>query len=69
MYGKTQASGLTEFIPIKCTSALWGQSGFIVHLASCIPQAPLWSLSGVAASTGWEPLFTSEITDGCDISC
>ena len=64
-----QASGLPEFLPFLCTSALWGQSCFIVHLASCIPPAPLWSLSGVAASTGWEPLFTSEITDGCDISC
>ena len=46
MYGKMQASGLTEFIPFTCTSALWGQ--ILVHLkeegqmwqmaASCIPH-------------------------------
>ena len=26
-----QASGLTEFIHFTCTSALWGQSSFLVH--------------------------------------
>ena len=30
MYGKMQASGLTEFIPFICTSAVWGQILFPV---------------------------------------
>ena len=25
MYGKMQESGLTEIIPLICTSAIWGQ--------------------------------------------
>ena len=41
-----QASGLTEFIPSICTSAIWGRPCFLVLLkdwqiaASCIPPAP-----------------------------
>ena len=44
MCGKMQASGLTGFIPSICSSAIWGQPCFPVHLmerqmaASCIPQ-------------------------------
>ena len=40
MYGKVQASGLTESIPSLCSSAIWGQSFFLVHLAACMPLAP-----------------------------
>ena len=46
MYGRMQASGLTEFTPSTCTSAVWGQILFLVHLkewqmaASRIPPAP-----------------------------
>ena len=40
MYGKLQASGLTESIPFICISAIWGQPCFRVPLASCIPPAP-----------------------------
>ena len=29
MYGKMQVSGLTEFIPFICTSAIWGQILFV----------------------------------------
>ena len=54
MFGKMQASGLTEIIPFMCTSALWGQTCFLAPLqgwqmtASCIPQ--LLSIhSGVVA--------------------
>ena len=72
MYGEMQASGLTEFIPFKCTSAVWGHPCSLVHLASCIPPAPQQSPLGVAVSalSGalihiWRP----EIADGCDISC
>ena len=56
MYEKMQASGLTEFIPFICISAIWGQSCFLVHIAACIPPAPQPSPSGgggvVAASAG-----------------
>ena len=52
MYGKMQTSGLHEFIPFICTSAIWGQICFPVHRASCIPLVPQQSLSGVAASPG-----------------
>ena len=40
IYEKMQASGLTEFIPFICVSAIWGQPCFLAHLASCIPPAP-----------------------------
>ena len=74
MYGKTKASGLTEFIPFIFTSAIWGHSCFLVHLASCIPPAPQQSSWRVAASDGsqfWGALihiWKPEITDSCDIS-
>ena len=61
MYGKTQASGLTQFIPFLCSSAIWGHSGFLVYLASWIFPAPQQSPKGLAASSGsqfWEPSFT-----------
>ena len=61
MFRKLQASGLTEFIPFLCTSAIWSQSCFLVHLASCISQLLSNHRGGVAASAGlqvWEPLFT-----------
>ena len=60
-YGKMHASRLAEFIPFICTSALCGQSCFLVHLASCISPAPQQSLLRVAALAGsqfWEPSFT-----------
>ena len=57
MSGKKQASVLTEFIPFICTSAIWGQSCFLIHLASCTLPAPqqlglgeAWG--GAATSTG-----------------
>ena len=80
MYGKMQASGLPEFNSFICSSAIWGQPCFLVHLkeqqmaASCFPPAPQQSPWGVGASSGsvlgtlihvWRP----EITDGCCISC
>ena len=70
---KMQASGLPECIPSVCTSAIWGQSGFLVHTSPCIPPAPWHSPWRVTAYTGslgslihiWRP----EITDGGGISC
>ena len=38
MFGKMQASGLTEFILFIITSAIWGQSCFLVHLVLAFPQ-------------------------------
>ena len=84
MYGKMQASKLTEFTPFTCTSAIWGQSCFLVHFASCFPPAPqksLWSGGGVGVGSGsgsipWIAvlgalihIWRPEITDCCDISC
>ena len=81
MYGKMQASGLTECNSFICSSAIWGQSCFFVHLKEWVADgcflhspAPQQSPWEVAASPGsvlgalthnWRP----EITDGCDISC
>ena len=80
MYGKMQTSGLTEFIPFVCTSAVWGQSCFIRSwqiATSCIP----WLLSShywwwVGGSIWWTAvlgalihIWRPEITDGCDLSC
>ena len=31
MYGKMQESGLTETIPLTCTSAVWGQHAVFLH--------------------------------------
>ena len=59
MYGKTQTSGLAEFIPFIGTSAIWGQPCPLVHLASCIPPAPQQSLWGMVASAGSVFLETS----------
>ena len=61
MYGKIQASGLTEFIAVICTSAMWAKSCFLVHLkqwqlwqmaAPCVPPAPQQSPWRVTASAG-----------------
>ena len=35
-----QASGLTEFIPFICTSHIWGQARFLLHLKECQMAAP-----------------------------
>ena len=32
LYGRMQASGLTEFTPFVCTSVAWGQTYFFVHV-------------------------------------
>ena len=41
MYGKMQESGITEIIPLICTSAIWGQHPLFSHPE--FPQAaPLW---------------------------
>ena len=69
MYGKMQASGLAEFIPFTCTSAIWGQIQFpcsprgMQPLKFLLDFSQLLSshLEGVAASVRsqfWEPSFT-----------
>ena len=84
MSGKKQASVLTEFIPFICTSAIWGQSCFLIHLASCTLPAPqqlglggAWG--GATTSTGSHGsqlvlgalihLWRPAIADGCFIPC
>jgi len=52
VYAKMQASGLTEFTPFICTSAVWGQSLLLAQLASRIPPVPLQSPWRVAPFTG-----------------
>ena len=72
MYGKIQASGLSEFIPFICTSALGGGVGganpvFLFTLRSgrwpllAFPQLLSNHGRGLTASVGcqfWEPSFT-----------
>ena len=61
-YVRADVSPWAHRIPsFICTSAVWGQSCFLIHLASCIPPAPQQSLWGVAGSAGlqfWGPSFT-----------
>ena len=44
MYMKMQGSGLTEIIPLICSSAIWGQYPLFSH-----PEFPQGSPQGVAA--------------------
>ena len=44
MYGKMHESGLTEIIPLICTSATWGQ-----HPVLSQPESPQGAPSGVVA--------------------
>ena len=73
MYWKRQASGLTEFTPFMCTSAIWGQSCFLVHLVSCIPPAPLnhhgrggVSIHWIAVWAAFNHIWRPGNTNGCD---
>ena len=74
MYEKTQASGLPEFTSFIRTSGVWGQSCFVVHLASCISPAPQHHCGG--GSIHWIAVLGAlihirrpEIAGGCDLSC
>ena len=73
--GRSKPLGSLKFIPFTCTSAISGQSWFLVHLASCIPPAPQQS-----PWRGWQHLLNhslgspqahleARIDNGCDISC
>ena len=44
MYGKMQESGLTEIIPLICTSAIWSQYPAFLH-----PESPQGAQLGVIA--------------------
>ena len=44
MYEKMQESGLTEIIPLICTSDIWGQCPLFSHHES--PQAALYRVGG-----------------------
>lgn len=54
MYGKMQESGLTEIIPLICTSALWGQYPVLSHPDS--PQGPSLEVAARAEDVQ-HPLF------------
>ena len=45
IWGKMQESGLTEVIPSRCPSAIWGQHPVFSH-----PELPWGSPTGVAAA-------------------
>ena len=60
MYWKIQESGLTEIIPLICTSSIWGQYPVFSHL-----ESTYCALSGVAAAVPrWQNLFPSWVTSG-----
>ena len=81
MYGKMQASELTEFILFICSSALWCQILFPHSTLGVAVGCFLHSLSSSAISVGaggicWITvlralihIWRTEIADGCDISC
>ena len=68
MYGKMQASGLTECNSFICSSAIWGQSCFFVHLKEWVadgcflhspaPQQSPWWVAASPGSKFWEPSLT-----------
>ena len=71
-----QASGLTEFIPVTCTSAM-GDGGLGGEGGGCVSLFTLHSPSssaikgglGVATSSGLQlgiHIWRPEIADGCD---
>ena len=75
--------GCNHLCPLKsflsCTLAIWGQSCFLIHLASCILPIPQQSQCR-GGGGGWQHLldlsfgslihiWRPEIADGCDISC
>ena len=75
MYGKMQESGLTEIIPLICTSAIWGQCPVFPHPEfpqGCSLMAagwqvffPSWVPSGLTSSQSVE----ATTADGCGILC
>ena len=55
-YGKTQDSGLTEIIPLMCTSAPWGQYPVFSHPK--FRQCSLAHTRGLQSLMTVNPLFT-----------
>ena len=65
----------TEIIPLKCTSAIWGQGPVFSYLefpwglpwgvAAICSLSPSWVPSGLTSS----PQLMATITDDCDILC
>ena len=77
MYGKMQESGLTEIIPLICTSAIWGQYPDTSWVSSGLTQgvAAVWCL--LDGRHSFQPWVSSAdgsrwraaIVDDCDILC
>jgi len=65
------------FIPFMSTSAIWGPSCFLAHLASSFPQLLSSQRGGwgggcihwIAVLGALIRIWRPEIADGCDISC
>ena len=62
MYGKMQASGLTELIPfvlclspVPCSPKEWAMA--VSHILPGLQQSP-WGLASYSRLQFWEPLFT-----------
>ena len=51
MNGRMQSSGFSEFTPFTGASAIWGQSRFLVHVASCVhsPSSSAVAMAGRGA--------------------
>ena len=70
-----QASELTESISSLWSSAILGQSSFLVHLGACIPLAPQQpplgggSIRWIVALGALIHIWRPGIAGRCDISC
>ena len=62
MYGKMQESGLSEIIPLICTSLIWGQYPVFSH-PEC-PQSSPWEVTAVWWLLDSRYSFLSEFPQG-----
>ena len=53
MHGKVQASGLTEFLPFICTSAVWGQPVSFVTFFPAFPNSSTITVCGGRGNIHW----------------
>ena len=69
MNGRMQSSGLSKFTPFIGVSAIWGQSCFLVHVASCIhsPSSSAITMGGGVLQYG-EPPLTFQLSSAQKLS-
>ena len=53
MHGKMQASGLTEFLPFICTSAVWGQPVSFFTFFPAFPNSSTVTVGGGRGNIHW----------------